>query len=514
MGPVHCRERVQDSVRITSTSIQRGVSHSGGPRAGSGNGTRCSYSFEEGNHRDGPSSRQRVRVLQPILHRSEEGWGVASYSRSEIIELLSHETKFQDAYYQASPVPNQVQWLVCDDRSERCLLPYIHSSSTPEVPKVCFRGQAYQYRILPFGLALSPLTFTKCVDAVLAPLRLQGICILNYIDDWLILAQSEQLAVGHRDIILAHMKDLRLRLNAYKSVHPPVLRTTYLWVVWDSTMIQARLSPARIDSILAAVKRVRGGQSLTVKLFQKLLGLMTAASTVITFGLPDMRPLQWGLRTTGFSQRGNQFCMIKVKRRCLCALDMWKKLWFLSQGPVLGALCRHVTLTTDASLTGWGAVMSDCSAQGLWEGPHLMWHINCLEMLAVFQALKHFLPDLRGHHGLVRTDNTSVVSYINHQGVLLSRPLYRLACQILLWAQGKLLSLRAVYIPGISIKEQTSFPDRGWDPGNGWSTPRWWSRFGRSSVEPRWTYLRLERPHNVPSGSLWLIQLPWGWMPW
>ncbi len=35
------------------------------------------------------------------------------------------------------------------------------------------------------------------------------------------------------------------------------------------------------------------------------------------------------------------------------------------------------------------------------------------EMQAVFQALKHFLPDLRGHHVLVRTDNTSVVSYIN-----------------------------------------------------------------------------------------------------
>ncbi|XP_053085457.1 uncharacterized protein LOC117596033 [Pangasianodon hypophthalmus] len=35
-------------------------------------------------------------------------------------------------------------------------------------------------------------------------------------------------------------------------------------------------------------------------------------------------------------------------------------------------------------------------------------------MLAVFLALKHFLPDLRGRHVLVRTDNTAVVSYINH----------------------------------------------------------------------------------------------------
>ncbi len=50
------------------------------------------------------------------------------------------------------------------------------------------------------------------------------------------------------------------------------------------------------------------------------------------------------------------------------------------------------------------------------ERSHLMWHINFLEMLAVFEALKHFLPDLRGHHVLVCTDNRSVVSYINHQG--------------------------------------------------------------------------------------------------
>ncbi|KAL0150576.1 hypothetical protein M9458_054169, partial [Cirrhinus mrigala] len=31
------------------------------------------------------------------------------------------------------------------------------------------------------------------------------------------------------------------------------------------------------------------------------------------------------------------------------------------------------------------------------------------------RALKHYLPDLRGHHVLVRTDNTLVVYYINRQ---------------------------------------------------------------------------------------------------
>ncbi len=74
--------------------------------------------------------------------------------------------------------------------------------------------------------------------------------------------------------------------------------------------------------------------------------------------------------------------------------------------------------------------------------------VNCLEMMAVFRALKHFLPDLRDRHVFVRTDNTALVFYLNHQGGLSLCPLFKLAHQILVWSQGKLLSLRAVHIPG------------------------------------------------------------------
>ncbi len=100
--------------------------------------------------------------------------------------------------------------------------------------------------------------------------------------------------------------------NSYNYiVQSPLQRTTYLGVVWDSTTMQAWLSPAQIESILTTVRRVREGLSLTVKQFQRLLGLMAAASNVIPFGLLYMRPLQWWLKSKGFSPRGNPFCMIK-----------------------------------------------------------------------------------------------------------------------------------------------------------------------------------------------------------
>ncbi len=62
-----------------------------------------------------------------------------------------------------------------------------------------FEGRAWQYRVLPFGLSLSPRVFTKVVEGALTPLREVGVRILNYLDDWLILAQSREQLGDHRD---------------------------------------------------------------------------------------------------------------------------------------------------------------------------------------------------------------------------------------------------------------------------------------------------------------------------
>ncbi len=225
---------------------------------------------------------------------------------------------------------------------------------------------------------------------------------------------------------------------------------------------------------------------------------MVAASKVILFDLLYMRPLQWWLRTKGISSSGNPLRMIKVTRWCLCALEMWKKPWFMSQGPVLGAPCRRITLTTNASLMGWGVVMSGYSIQGLLEGPYLMWHINFLEMLSVFQALEQFVPDLRGLDVLVCTDNTSVVLYVYRQGGLRSRPLCRLECQILLY-----LNL------GADILSRQGLRPGEWKLHNE-VVEQIWKKFGWAQVD----LFASGRPHNVPCGSPSSIQLRWGRMPW
>ena len=84
------------------------------------------------------------------------------------------------------------------------------------------------------------------------------------------------------------------------------------------------------------------------------------------------------------------------------------------------------------SLTSWGTVCQGRPAHGAWTATQCGWHINRLELLAVFIALQYFLNLLIGRHVLLRSDNMAVVSYLNQQGGLRSHPLCRLARIILL----------------------------------------------------------------------------------
>ncbi len=109
---------------------------------------------------------------------------------------------------------------------EGCQLPH---SETQEVPQVHLRWK---------GVPIQGSTLrdsTKCMYVALALLRLQGIRILNYLDDWLILASSREQVIRHRDSLLLRLHALALWLNGQKSVLAPVQQTIFLEVCLDST---------------------------------------------------------------------------------------------------------------------------------------------------------------------------------------------------------------------------------------------------------------------------------------
>ncbi|KAL0195636.1 hypothetical protein M9458_009212, partial [Cirrhinus mrigala] len=147
----------------------------------------------------------------------------------------------------------------------------------------------------------------------------------------------------------------------------------------------------------------------------------------------------------------------------------------------------HVIVNTDASSTGWGAVCNGQAASGSWTGPRLQWHINCLELLDVFLALRRFRQMLRGEHVLVRTDNMATVAYINHQGGLRFHHMSQLARHFLLWSLKWHKSLRAVHIPGELNRAADALSRQLTLPGEWRLHPQVvqliWSRFGEAQID-------------------------------
>ncbi|KAI2644097.1 enzymatic polyprotein [Labeo rohita] len=137
----------------------------------------------------------------------------------------------------------------------------------------------------------------------------------------------------------------------------------------------------------------------------------------------------------------------------------------------LEQVSRCIVVTTDASTTGWGTICNGHAALGIWTGPRLLWHINCLELLTVLLALKRFRPLVQGKHVLVRTDDTATVAYINHQG----------------GSQHRLKSLCATHILGElnrvtdSISLQVAL--RGEWRLHTQTVQLIWSRFGQAQVD-------------------------------
>jgi len=54
----------------------------------------------------------------------------------------------------------------------------------------CIKGKKFQFRAMPFGLNVAPLIFTRLTKSILKELRLKGVQVLVYLDDWLIWAPS------------------------------------------------------------------------------------------------------------------------------------------------------------------------------------------------------------------------------------------------------------------------------------------------------------------------------------
>ncbi len=278
----------------------------------------------------------------------------------------------QDDHFKTDPPANMPRGLVRVAGYERRILSHPGSLHHRRFLRFTYEAVAYQCKVLLFGLSLAPRAFTRCMDAALSPLRQMGIRILNYLDDWLILAQSQAVLSSHKTLLLSHLGCLGLCQE-----HTVTQPTSFL------PGHSYRLS-ADDSNCLSGVSRnnstprglLKGRYRPSAQSFPENAGPYGSGFTGTSVGSASHATHQFLAETEG-SIRGLALRTPPLK-----------------QGMILDTEHRRKVVTTDASNKGWGALCEGKPTLGLWSEEESDLHINCLEMLAVCQACQFFLPDI------------------------------------------------------------------------------------------------------------------------
>ncbi len=258
--------------------------------------------------------------------------------------------------------------------------------------RFAFEVRAYQYKALPFGLSLSPRVFTKVVEAALVPVKGSR---HSYPQLPRRLAHSGPVSStvvrtqGYGRSVTSAGWDFR---STGKRANSP-LRRGSLFSAWSglgqphSTSLRGAcsvnaempgVSPAQEGGSTETFSEAPGAYGILSRYHAaRIASYETASALASTTEVP-----RWAWRHGTYR--------VSLTPSCRRTFSPWSDLAFLRAGVPLEQVSRHVVVSTDASATGWGAMCNGHAAAGLWTGPQLQWHINCLELLAVWLALRRF----------------------------------------------------------------------------------------------------------------------------
>ncbi|CAK1586996.1 unnamed protein product [Parnassius mnemosyne] len=302
----------------------------------------------------------------------------------------------------------------------------------------------YEFNAMPYGLSIAPRTFSKIMKEVITNLRSRGYKSVIYLDDILCIGKDYKECLDNVNETMRLLQCLGFVINYNKSCLGPHISCKYLGFIFDSTELSISLPIDKQNHIAHLVQRFSCLTSCSIRDFAHLIGVLTAACPGVKYG--------W--LYTKLLERQKYLAILKYKtynkniqlsKDILPDLQWWRKNVF-STKTSFRITKYNYEIFTDACLTGWGACCNNIRVGGRWKYNELEYHINYLELLAIFLGIKCFVRDMSDCNILLRVDNTTAISYINRMGGIQFPHLNELSRSIWQWCEKRNIWLHASYI--------------------------------------------------------------------
>ena len=210
----------------------------------------------------------------------------------------------------------------------------------------------------------------------------------------------------------------------------------------------------KIGKFQSICTRLIKAQTTTIREVSRALGYMVSSFPGVMYGPLYFRQLEREKKKTLAlrSSKGDYDARMVVSDKARKEL-MWWNTHLEASYNVISHDEPTVVMSTDSSSTGWGCALNDTSTGGHWTAEEAQNHINYLELLAIYLALKSFSSIINGQHVKVMVDNMTALSDVNHMGTSSSEKRNDLAKEIWVWCAQRKIRLTAVHIPGVENVE-------------------------------------------------------------
>ncbi|XP_063984940.1 uncharacterized protein LOC135166543 [Diachasmimorpha longicaudata] len=312
-----------------------------------------------------------------------------------------------------------------------------------------FERTHFEFTCLPFGLCTSPYIFTKIMKPVVNVLRLKGFLLVLYLDDFLFMNSAKDTCKLQIPKASKFLEDLGFLTNWEKSSVIGKRKCKYLGFVIDSVDYSLNLTDKKMKQISVLASSFQVGKSYKIRDFVKFLGVITAVCPAVGYGFIHCKILEQQKFLALKFNGGDYDASLYIRDCMLTDLNWWEQNANIGRNPIRKNNFS-IEIFSDASLSGWGCYCNNVSAHGFWDEEEKNKHINYLELLAAFYALKCFAFDLFKCEILLRLDNTTAISYINRAGSVQFPHLSNLARSIWEWCKLGNLWIKASYISSAS----------------------------------------------------------------
>ena len=281
---------------------------------------------------------------------------------------------------------------------------------------------------LCFGLRCAPNIFNSISDFIVKIVKSWGAQrIVNYLDDFLVIAEDEATCLAHRSLVTTAMELLGFEVS-WKKVTEPSPVTTFLGITIDSDAMELSLPLEKVTKLKLSINAIIDKGTASKKDLERIGGLVSYCSYVVRGGRTFSRRI-FDLAAS-YSRRSSS---IPLNDSILADLNWWLAFCDVFNGKACILRESHpVPLYSDASFRGFGAWLGRDWIYGFWDpsiniaqdspcnhvspSPVLdspPKNINVYELWPVVQGVKRWAPFFRDSRMHIITDNMQVLAMLN-----------------------------------------------------------------------------------------------------